>query len=493
MTFVLFALTGLGAALPLGIAWAGKGIVDAVVAKSAAGTARFIGIELAFVAAMALSSRGMSLLRSTLGARLSLDVNLAILDKALTLELRHFEDPELYDRLTRARREASVRPLSLVMKVFQLAQSVLTLAGYVFFLVHFSAWAVLVLLVAAVPAAVAELKFSAQAFRLRNWRSPEARRLMYLEYALANDAHAKEVKLFGLGPLLFGRYKTLGESFYEEDKRLGWRRAAWAYVLSLLATGAFYGAYAAMATGAALGKMTLGEMTLYMVAFRQGQQALQAVLGAFGGMVEDNLYMSNLFSYLEMPSQTSNQTGQTPALPEGARPADATERGIRFESVGFRYPGRDEPALADVNLFVPAGQSLALVGQNGAGKTTFIKLLTRLYTPTEGRILLDGRDLRDWDEDELRQRIGAIFQDFNQYHSRSAKRSASEAWGSSTTMVRFREPSTVAAPTRSCRRSKRASRRGRLGRWFKAASSSPVANGRRSRSRARSCARRPTF
>lgn len=422
MTFVLFALTGLGAALPLGIAWAGKGIVDAVVAKSAAGTARFIGIELAFVAAMALSSQGMSLLRSTLGARLSLDVNLAILDKALTLELRHFEDPELYDRLTRARREASVRPLSLVMKVFQLAQSVLTLAGYVFFLVHFSAWAVGVLLVAAIPAAVAELKFSAQAFRLRNWRSPEARRLMYLEYALANDAHAKEVKLFGLGPLLFGRYKTLGESFYEEDKRLGWRRAAWAYVLSLLATGAFYGAYAAMATGAALGKMTLGEMTLYMVAFRQGQQAFQAVLGAFGGMVEDNLYMSNLFSYLEMPSQTPsqtpnempNETGQAPAL-SGRGVVDANERGIRFEGVGFRYPGRDEPALADVNLFVPAGQSLALVGQNGAGKTTFIKLLTRLYTPTEGRILLDGRDLRDWDEDELRQRIGVIFQDFNQY------------------------------------------------------------------------------
>jgi ATP-binding cassette subfamily B protein len=433
MTFALAVLTGIGAALPLGVAWAGKRIVDSVVAHDASATFRFIAVELAFVAGLALSGQGLSLIRSVLGARLALDVNLAILDKALGLELRHFEDPDLYDRLTRARREASSRPLSVVMRSFQLLQSVLTLLGYVVFLVHFSVWAVVVLLVAAVPAALAEIRFSAQAFRIRNWRSPEARRLMYVEHALANDSYVKEVKLFGLGPLLFGRYRDIGETFYEDDRRLAVKRASFAYGLSLLATAAFYGAYASMAIGAALGKMTLGEMTLYMVAFRQGQQAFQSVLGAFGGMVEDNLYMSNLFDYLSLPTGrearhaegratastrvSGSASGSATATATASAPPDGEphEAGIRFEDVGFRYPGREVWALRHVDLFVPAGESLALVGQNGAGKTTFIKLLTRLYDPSEGRILLDGRDLRDWDEGALRRRIGVIFQDFNQY------------------------------------------------------------------------------
>ncbi len=410
LVVALAVLTAVGAAMPLGIAWAGKRIVDAVVAHDKSVTLTFIAVELAFVAAQALVGQGQSLVRSVLGARLSLDVNLAILQKATTLELAHFEDPELYDRLTRARREASSRPLSVVMRTFQLTQSVLTLLGYAGFLVHYRPWTVLLLLASAVPAAVAEIRFSAQGFRLRNWRSPEARRLMYLEYALANDAHVKEVKLFGLGPLLFGRYRDLGESFYEEDKKLSVKRATWAYALSLLGTGAFYGAYASMAAGAAMGAMTLGEMTLYMVAFRQGQQSFQAVLGAFGGMVEDNMYMSNLFDFLAVGPSSAGPV----AAGEHAT-ASADERGIRFDDVGFRYPGRDAWALRHVNVFIPAGQSLALVGQNGAGKTTFIKLLTRLYSPTEGRVLLDGKDLREWDEDALRKRIGVIFQDFNQY------------------------------------------------------------------------------
>lgn len=419
MTWLLGALTVLGALVPLAIAWAGKRIVDAVVAHDGAATVRFIVVELALVAMQALCSQGLSTIRTVLGARLSLDVNLAILDKALTLELRHFEDPDLYDRLTRARREASSRPLSVVMRSFQIVQSLLTLLGYVGFLIDFSGWAVLALLIAAVPSAVAELRFSAKAFRIRNWRSPDARRLMYLEHALANDSHVKEVKLFGLGPLLFDRYRTLGHSFYEDDRKLAVRRAGWAYVLSLLATFAFYGAYASMAIGAARGKMTLGQMTLYMVAFRQGQQAFQGLLAAFGGMVEDNLYMSNLFDFLELPvSESAGPSGVGErAAPLAAAPApDARdERGIRFDDVGFRYPGRDAFALRHVNLFIPAGQSLAIVGQNGAGKTTFIKLLTRLYQPTEGRILLDGKDLRDWNEAALHRRIGVIFQDFNQY------------------------------------------------------------------------------
>ena len=266
----------------------------------------------------------------------------------------------------------------------------------------------LAVLLATIPAFIAEARFSGAAFRLRNWRSPDSRRLNYLEYVLANDEHAKEVKLFGLGPLLLGRYKRLAETFYDEDRRLALRRTVWGYGLSLLSTVAFYGCYALIVAATVRGRLTLGEMTLYLVAFRQGQQSFQSILTALGGMYEDNLYMSNLFDYFAIPTGRAARRG-----PRGGPCAD--EEGVRFEGVGFRYPGGDKWALRGIDVFVPKGQSLALVGENGAGKTTFIKLLAGLYEPTEGRILLDGRDLRTWDEAELRARIGVIFQDFNEY------------------------------------------------------------------------------
>jgi len=405
---LLLAVGTLAAAvIPLAIAWVGKAIMDGVVAADGATTLRLVLVELGLIAGQALIARGLGLIRSLIGARLGIDINVMILEKALTLELRHFENAEFYDQLTRARREASSRPISVVNESFQLIQNTLTLAGYILLLVRFSGWAVLGLIIAAVPATLVEMRFSTAAFRLRNWRSPDARKLNYLEYVLANDDHAKEVKLFGLGPMLLGRYRKLAEEFYVEDRDLAARRALWAYLLSLLATGAFYGCYVVMAVAAARGTLSIGNLTLYVVAFRQGQQAFQSILGAIGGMYEDNLYMTNLFSYLEIPTKDRLE------LPPPA--IVLPEEGIRFENVGFQYPGSDTFALKDLNVFIPKGQSLALVGQNGAGKTTFIKLLARLYEPTTGRILLDGRDLRTWDVDVLRSRIGVIFQDFNQY------------------------------------------------------------------------------
>ncbi|WP_437951946.1 ABC transporter ATP-binding protein [Sorangium sp. So ce296] len=436
-SLALAALTLAAAVLPLGVAYVGKAIMDAVVAREERAALVWVSVELGLVAALALAQRGLSLARQLLGARLSIDIHAMILGKALSLELRHFEDPEFYDQLTRARREASSRPASVVTESFSLVQNLITLAGYAALLVGFSGFAVLALVLAAVPATVAEARFSGAAFRLRNWRSPEARRLNYLEYVLANDGHAKEVKLFGLGPMFLDRYKALAASFYREDSALAVRRAGWSYALSLLGTAAFYGCYAAMAASAAAGRLSLGAMVLYVAAFRQGQQAFQAVLGGIGGMYEHNLYMSNLFQYLSIPTSAppALPAGEAPALTNGGAPATPTDRartapadrapaapadraldrGVRFESVGYRYPGQSRWALRGIDLHIPSGQSLALVGHNGAGKTTFIKLLTRLYEPTEGRILLDGKDLRAWDLDDLRRRIGVVFQDFNQY------------------------------------------------------------------------------
>jgi ATP-binding cassette subfamily B protein len=418
----LGVLTVLAAALPPFVAYVGKLIIDAVVAAHAAApgaardaalarTVRLVLVELGAVGAIALLERLLGLVRSLVGSRLGIDVNVMILEKALTLDLRHFEDPEFYDKLTRARREASSRPLSLVQGNFQLLRNALTLAGYVALLVGFSGWMVVALLAASVPAFVAETRFSNAAFRLRNWRSPDTRRLNYLEYVLANDEHAKEVKLFGLGPLLLGRYRGLAERFYTEDKALATRRMAWGFALSLVSMVVFYGCYALIVVATARGGLSLGSMTLYLAAFRQGQQAFQSILTAVGGMYEDTLYMSNLFEFLAIP--TAAPAGGPRAVP--AVGVVSKEEGIRFEGVGFRYPDADGWALRGIDLFLPKGQSLALVGENGAGKTTFIKLLAGLYRPTEGRVLLDGRDLQDWGEAALRARIGVIFQDFNQY------------------------------------------------------------------------------
>ena len=405
-------LTLVSALLPLAIAYAGKLIIDAVVARAVDLATQYVLLELGLVALQAVVQRGLSLLRSLLGARLGLDVNVAILQKALQLALPQFENPEFYDRLTRARREASSRPVAMVSEALQFLQNTLTLLGYIGLLVSYSGWMVAALVAATLPATLVEMRFSRSAFRMRNWRSPDNRKLYYVEYVLANDEHVKEVKLLGLGPLLLKRYRELGERFYREDRRLSARRALWAGLLSLLATAAFYGGYLSLAYDAATDRLSLGDLTLYVVAFRQGQQAFQSCLSAIGSLYEDNLYMSNLFAFLEIETQpaVARPGAPDPQLP-GLLPGD----GIRFEDVGFRYPGRDEWALRHITLAIPPKQSLALVGHNGAGKSTLIKLLCGFYQPSEGRILLDGRDLRQWNEADLRRRISAVFQDFSQY------------------------------------------------------------------------------
>ncbi len=411
-----FAL--LNAVLPLLVVWAGKRIVDAVAAGDHEATLYAVLLEAGLVLIAAAGNRGSALVWQLLGARLSVDINLGILEKARTLTLRHFEDATFYDQLSRARREASSRPLAVVSSTFGLLQNMLGMVGFLGLLTQWSLWALPGLLLAALPSAWVEMKYGTRQFRLRNWRAPETRRLAYLEYVLANDHHAKEVQLFGLGEHLTGRYRTLAESFYREDRALATRRSFAAWGMSLLGTCAFYACYAAMALDAVRGGMTIGDLVLYAAAFRQGQQAFQSVLGALGSMYEDNLYMSNLFAFLDLPIAAPAGAG-APVLPPAP---DHEEKGLRFEGVGFRYPtsggdpaGEGTWALRGIDLFIPAGESLALVGHNGAGKTTFIKLLTGLYTPTEGVVRLDGRDLRAWDPAELRARIGVIFQDFNQY------------------------------------------------------------------------------
>ncbi|MBK6918776.1 MAG: ABC transporter ATP-binding protein [Deltaproteobacteria bacterium] len=414
--FVLIAgLTALAGLLPAAAAYTGRLIVDAVVDALAnrAGTdvvLRWVVIEALVIAAIAVVSRVQGIAQSLLRMRLGHRVNVMILEKALTLELRHFEDADFYDKLTRARMEASSRPLSLVMRSFGLVQNLISLVSFATLLWSFSAWAPAVLLLAGLPAFVAETKFSGDAFRLMRWRSPERRKQLYLEGVVASDQHAKEVQLFELGPLLLQRYREIFDKLFIEDRALTLRRGVWGLLLGLLGTATFYAAYGWIALVAAQGAITLGAMTMYLLLFKQGQGAVSAMLSGIGGMYEDNLYLSNLYEYLEQ------DVAPAAALPSsGVRAGAVPGDGLRFEAVSFTYPGADAPALVDIDLHVLPGHALALVGDNGAGKTTIIKLLARLYRPSSGRILLDGTDLRDWDEHALRGRIGAIFQDFVRY------------------------------------------------------------------------------
>jgi len=447
--------------LPLAVAWIGKKLVDAVVAHDEHTATKWVGAELAVVASLALVMRGSALVRQVLGARLGVDVNTAILEKATRLALPDFEDSELYDRMTRARREASSRPLALVSDAFGFVQNALTLAGYLALLVGYGGWVAALLLLSTVPATLVEVKFSKEQFKLRNWRSPESRKLLYLEHALASDEHAKEIRLFDLADLFLGRYKETAEAFYGEDTKLAVKKASATTGLSLLATLALYGTYASVAVLTARGALTLGTMTMYVLAFRQGQSAFQSALSAVGSIYEHNLYMSNLFSFLgdgagelgegrkadarlakgtvEAPKKTleATETAKTTEATETDPSPEAIEAGhamvvaegtpptrprrttkgaeVRFENVGFKYPTKDVWALRGIDLTIHAGEKVALVGHNGAGKTTLVKLMTGLYTPTEGRILVDGKDVADWEKHALLARFGVVFQDFNQY------------------------------------------------------------------------------
>ncbi|MCP1364837.1 ABC transporter ATP-binding protein/permease, partial [Halomonas sp. BBD48] len=402
LTVGLAVCTLVAGILPAVAAYLGQLIVDAVVAAMERHAQqpgldwqvllwpplRYVLMELGIIALIALAQRGLSVQQSLLRALLGQRVNVMILEKAGALSLSQFEDSELYDKLTRARREASSRPLALVNKTFSLIQNAISLGSFAVLLWQFSPWALLILVIGALPVFVAEAKFSGDAFRLFRWRSPQTRMQTYLETVLAREDSIKEVKLFGLESLFLGRYRDIFRTLYAEDRRLTIRRDVWGFLLGLLGTLSFYAAYAWVVVETILGRLTLGQMTMYLSVFKQGQSALSASLTAISGMYEDNLYLSNLYEYLEHP--VASDSGH---LTAGVRPGD----GIRFEGVSFIYPGGERPVLQNIDLHLYPGESLALVGENGSGKTTLIKLLTRLYEPTSGRILLDGSDLRDWD------------------------------------------------------------------------------------------------
>lgn len=411
LTIALAILTLVAGLLPGAIAYISKLIVDAVILASRGDANRwtalgYVGLEAIAVMLLAGSQRGLIVSQSLLRVLLGQRVNVLILEKALTLDLAHFEDSEFYDKMNQARSEASLRPLSLVTRTFGLIQSALSLITYGALLLKFSLWAVVILFIAALPPFIAETRFAGEAFRLFRWRSPETRQQHYLETLIAREDYAMEVQLYQLGDTMMQRYHDNFNRLYGEDRNLTIRRGFWGYLLGLLSTGTFYAAYAWIVVETIFGRISLGDMTMYLIVFRQGQSTFTAALTSIGGMYEDNLYLSNLYEFLEQTVPRARGK-----ISQGTIPGD----GIRFEKVSFTYPGVAKPVLKGISLHLKPGEKLAIVGENGSGKTTLIKLLTRLYSPDSGRILLDGVDLQEWDVEVLRRRIGVIFQNFVRY------------------------------------------------------------------------------
>lgn len=415
LTALICILTIANGLFPSTLVWIGKLIIDSILISQIksedwiellqSDAVRLVYAEglltILYFGTQKLYNIAYTLLRIRLGQ----EVNERILSKAIRLELTQFEDSETYDKMTQARTEASSKPLSMVTRFFTIAQSSITIISFFGLLIKLSPLASLILVIAAIPSFIAETKFSNHSFRLFRWKAKETREQVYLETLMAREDNAKEILLFDLGKEFLNRYKENFHKIYTEDKKLTIHKGMFSFLLGLLSQFAFYGSYVWIVSLALLHKITLGEMTMYLVIFRQGQNTFSNALSAFGGIYEDHLYIENLMEFLDLPilKRFGNKKG------------NQHRSGIVFDSVSFLYPGAKEPSLSNVSFELKTEEKLAIVGENGSGKTTLIKLLTRLYSPTSGNIYLDGINLEDWDEKSLRRRFGVIFQNFVQY------------------------------------------------------------------------------
>lgn len=372
-----------------------------------------IGAEFGLAILSDLLGRLVSYVDSLLSERFTNATSIRLMEHAATLDLEDFEDAELQDKLDRARRQTMGR-MNLLSQLFGQAQDIITVVSFAVGLLAYAPWLMLLLAVALIPAFVGESHFNALNYSLNFQWTPERRQLEYLRQTGASVETAKEVKIFNLNRFFIERFRTLSDKFYAANAKLAGRRAFWGTILAALGTLGYYVAYGYIAWRTVRGDFTIGDLTFLAGSFRRLRQLLESLLTGFSQVASQALYLDDLYSFFEIQPEIASRPDALP-VPRPIR------QGFVFEDVGFRYQGANKWALRHLSFELHAGEVLALVGENGAGKTTLVKLLARLYDPDEGRILLDGRDLRDYDLDELRANIGVIFQDFVRYHLTAAE------------------------------------------------------------------------
>ncbi|GAC1512765.1 MAG: ABC transporter ATP-binding protein [Candidatus Dormibacteraceae bacterium] len=447
-TLALFVTTAIAGVMPVAAAWTAKLLIDAVVqgiavhnfhqpdrvwplcappaascalgpwelpAYTAVGAIVFLAIlQLVLFVLTALLGTIRNITQQLLQNAVAMQIQLMVMEKAATLDLAFYEDPASYDLLRRAQTDSINRPVMMISTAFGLVQTLLTFITMIAMLVAVSPLLALLALVSPIPAFIADTRYGWWGYNIARWGSRLLRRMNYLVTLVTTDTFAKEVKLFGLGGYFITRYRLIAEAFYASQRRQVARRYMAGFALGNLSTIATALTYLYVAMQAIAGHLTLGYLTLYTAAAQSVQSSIQGLLSGFAGMYEHNLYLNNLFELME--TRTTLHVAPAPvAVPVRMRGE------IRFENVTFAYPGSQKKALTDLSFTIKAGETLAVVGRNGAGKTTLFKLICRLYDPKEGRILIDGTDLRDFDPDELRNQIGAMFQDYVDYQATASE------------------------------------------------------------------------
>ncbi|MET3927364.1 ABC transporter ATP-binding protein [Devosia sp. 2618] len=366
-----------------------------------------LGLELALVLVNDLISRATGLVDSILSELHSNTVSVELMTHAAKLDLMHFESAEYQDRLERARRQAAGRN-QLLSQMFGQAQDIITVLTLAAGLFAYAPWLILLLPLSFVPAIWGETRFNTLAYFMTRWRTPERRELEYIRYIGASPETAKELKLFGLGDFLIARFKRLAHTIYLENRALSTQRAAWGALFSAISTQTYYGAYGFIVWRTITGDFTIGDLAFLSGSFLRLNGLFQKILLGFTQIAGQSLYLDDLFSFFEIEP--------TILSPANAKPfPHPIQQGIVFDNVGFRYPDTEGWAIRHLSFTLKAGETLALVGENGAGKTTIVKLLTRLYDPNEGRITVDGIDLKDLNVADIHAHIGVIFQDFIRY------------------------------------------------------------------------------
>ena len=417
------------ALLPVAALYVGALIIDEVVRLTqapspgatleqwfASGVLRHIGTLLALEFGLAVVSdllgRGISLLDSLLAEKVSTTTSVRLMKHAARLDLEDFEDSEFQDRLERARTQAAGRT-GLMSQLFGQAQDLVTIVSFAAGLFVYAPWLIVLLAIALIPAFISEAHFNAQTYWLNYHRAPQRRELDYVRQVAASAETAKEVKIFGLESFLIARYLELAVSFFRANRKIAVRRAVWGALLTAVSTIAYYFAYAYIVWRTLHGEFSIGNLTFLAGSFLRLRGLLEQLLTGFSNVAGQALYLDDLFSFFEIEAEIVS--------PRNPRPFPSPiAAGFNFEDVGLRYSGAERWAVRNLSFHLRAGEVLALVGENGAGKTTLVKLLARLYDPDEGRILLDGHDLREYDLFELRRNIGVIFQDFVRFHLSAA-------------------------------------------------------------------------
>lgn len=413
-TLISFSLRILRSAMPVALLYVGKLIIDQVVAlntNSPAGNLQELWQLVALEFALALLTDGLNrminLTDSLLGDLFSNYTSIRIMKHAATLDLDQFEDSVFYDKLERARQQTVGRTI-LLSQVMSQVQDFISIAFLLTALIAFNPWLILLLVLAIIPSFLGESYFNSKNYALSRSQTPERRELDYLRYLGASDETAKEVKIFGLSDFITDRFKTLSDRFYSDNSKLAVRRSLWGTFFSVLGTLGYYAAYAFIIYETVTGKSSVGSLTFLAGSFRQLSGLMETMLSRFTVVSQGAIYLNDFIDFFEIkPSITQNQNALTFPNP--------IQTGFVFENVGFQYRNTDRWANRNLSFTLKPGEKLALVGENGAGKTTLVKLLARLYDPTEGRILLDGKDLKEYELEGLRYNLGIIFQDYIRY------------------------------------------------------------------------------